>query len=81
MARTAPVGSAWCGERFAALGRELRDSLFCRCIGDARAGGLDPSLTFALQFLLLSPCVHSKCDVRIGARLFKTWTGKALVKL
>ena len=39
----------------------------------------EASLIFSLLFLPSSPCVHSKRGVRIGARLFKTWTGKALV--
>jgi hypothetical protein len=59
----------------------VREGLFCRSSDEVRAVGLETLLIFSLLFLPSSPCVHPKRDVRIGARLFKTWTGKALVKL
>jgi len=57
----------------------VRGIAFRCAAGEARTVVRAASLILSLLFLPSSPCVHSKCDVRIGARLFKTWTGKALV--
>jgi hypothetical protein len=58
----------------------MRGVAFRRSTGEARVEVREASLIFSLLFLLSSPCVHSKRGERIGARLFKTCTGKALVK-
>ena len=64
---------------FSLFGVEARGGALRRSSEEATTGARAASLIFSPLFLPSSPCVHSKRGVRIGARLFKTWTGKALV--